>query len=110
MAVERLRRANDFYLALRAAPFLARTEEELAKCHLPADPAAKQPVLALTSRETEVAHLIGRGLSNPEIAAELFISRKAVEYHLGNIYAKCGLQGRHQLRRYVGQWRQPAAI
>ena len=32
----------------------------------------------------------------------LFISRKAVEYHLGNIYAKCGLQGRQQLRRFVG--------
>jgi DNA-binding NarL/FixJ family response regulator len=92
-------------------PFIARTEEELAKCHLPADPANKQqPVLALTSRETEVAHLVGKGLSNPEIAAELFISRKAVEYHLGNIYAKCGLRGRQQLRRFVEQWRQPAAV
>jgi DNA-binding CsgD family transcriptional regulator len=110
-AVERLRRASDLYRALRAMPFLARAEEELAACHLPADPARKQqPVLALTSRETEVAHLVGKGLSNPEIAAELFISRKAVEYHLGNIYAKCGLQGRQQLRRFVGQWRQPAAV
>ncbi len=109
-AVERLRRANDLYLALRAAPFIARTEEELAACHLPADPASKQPVLALTSRETEVAHLVGKGLSNREIAAELFISRKAVEYHLGNIYAKCGLHGRQQLRRYVEQWRQPTAV
>ena len=109
-AVERLRRANDLYLALRAAPFIARAEAELAACHLPADPAKKQPVLALTSRETEVAHLVGRGLSNPEVAAELFISRKAVEYHLGNIYAKCGLKGRQQLRRYVAQWRQPATV
>jgi len=110
-AVERLRWANDSYLALRAAPFIARTEEELAACHLPADPAkTKQPVLALTSRETEVAHLVGKGLSNPEIAAELFISRKAVEYHLGNIYAKCGVHGRQQLRRYVEQWHQPTAI
>jgi DNA-binding NarL/FixJ family response regulator len=67
-------------------------------------------VLALTSRETEVAHLAGKGLSNPEIAAELFISRKAVEYHLGNIYAKCGLTGRQELRRFVAQWRQPAAV
>ena len=98
------------YLGLRAAPFIARTEEELAACHLPGSPAKKQSVLALTSRETEVAHLVGKGLSNPEIAAELFISRKAVEYHLGNIYAKCGLQGRQQLRRFVGQWRQPAAV
>ena len=110
-AVERLRRAHDVFLALRAVPFIARTEEELAACHLPADPARKQrPVLALTSRETEVAHLVGKGLSNPEIAAELFISRKAVEYHLGNVYAKCGLHGRQQLRRFVGQWRQPTAV
>jgi DNA-binding CsgD family transcriptional regulator len=109
-AIERLRRANDLYTALRAAPFTARTEAELAACRLPVDPAKKQPVLALTSRETEVAHLIGRGLSNPEVAAELFISRKAVEYHLGNIYAKCGLQGRQELRRYVQQWRQPATV
>jgi len=95
---------------LRAAPFIARTEQELAACNLPADPVRKQSALALTSRETEVAHLVGKGLSNPEIAAELFISRKAVEYHLGNIYAKCGLQGRQELRRFVGQWRQPTAV
>ena len=109
-AVEPLRRAHDLYRALRAEPFIARTEEELVACDLPGDPVKKQSVLALTSRETEVAHLVGKGLSNPEIAAELFISRKAVEYHLGNIYAKCGLHGRQQLRRFVEQWRQPAAV
>ena len=109
-AVERLRRANDLYQALRAGPFVARTEEELAACRLPGNPAKKQSVLVLTNRETEVAHLIGKGLSNPEVAAELFISRKAVEYHLGNIYAKCGLQGRQELRRFVGQWHQPTAV
>jgi DNA-binding CsgD family transcriptional regulator len=109
-AVERLRRANALFSGLRAAPFMARTEQELAACHLPRDPAKKQPVLSLTSRESEVAHLLGRGLSNPEIAAELFISRKAVEYHLGNIYAKCGVHGRQQLRRIVEQWHQPTAV
>ena len=102
-AVERLRRANEEYQALRAAPFIAQTEEELAACDLPGRPADKQSVLVLTSRETEVAQLAGKGLSNPEIAAELFISRKAVEYHLGNIYAKYGLSGRQQLRRFVEQ-------
>jgi DNA-binding CsgD family transcriptional regulator len=109
-AVDRLRRAHALFLGLRAAPFAARAEAELAACRLPAGPAKQQPVLALTSRETEVAHLVGQGLSNPEVAAELFISRKAVEYHLGNIYAKCGLNGRQQLRRFVEQWRQPATV
>ena len=45
-----------------------------------------------------------------EESRSLALSRKAVEYHLGNIYAKCGLPGRQQLRRFVEQWRQPAAI
>jgi DNA-binding CsgD family transcriptional regulator len=109
-AVERLRRAKDLYLTLRAGPFIGWAEEELAACDLPGNPAGtQQSVLVLTRRETEVAHLVGKGLSNPEIAAELFISRKAVEYHLGNIYAKCGVKGRQQLRRFVEQWRQPAA-
>ena len=89
---------------------MSRAEEEPTACQRPGRPAGKQPALSLTSRETEVDHLVGKGLSNPEIAAELFISRKAVEYHLGNIYAKCGLSGRQQLRRFVGQWRQPAAV
>jgi DNA-binding CsgD family transcriptional regulator len=110
LAVERLRRASEIYQALRAVPFLARTEEELAACQLPGSPAKKHSVLSLTSRETEVAHLVGKGLSNPEIAAELFVSRKAVEYHLGNIYAKCGLRGRQELRRFVEQWSHPAAV
>ena len=110
LAVERLRRANDLYRSLRAAPFIARAETELAACDLPGNPAKKQSVPALTSRETEVAYLVGKGLSNPEIAAELFISRKAVEYHLGNIYAKCGVHGRQQLRRFVEQWRQPTTV
>jgi len=109
-AVQQLRRANDIYQALRAEPFIARTDEELAACHLPGNPVKKQSVLTLTSRETEVAHLVGKGLSNPEIAAKLFIGRKAVEYHLGKIYAKRGLQGRQQLRRFVEQWRQPASV
>ncbi len=46
-------------------------------------------------------HLIERGMTNAEIGAELFITPKAVECHLGNIYAKFGLKGRQQLRRLL---------
>ena len=93
---------------MRAAPFLARAEQELAACGLRRQPTAARPALALTDRETEVAHLAGQGLTNAEIAAELFITPKAVEYHLGNIYAKFGIKGRHQLRRLLGDSRRPA--
>ena len=55
----------------------------------------------LTSRENEVAHLVSRGLTDAEVAAELFITPKTVESRLGNIYAKLGLKGRQQLRRLI---------
>jgi DNA-binding CsgD family transcriptional regulator len=102
-AVERLRRANDLFAGLRAAPFIAQTEQELAACGLHRQPAKGHPVLALTSRETEVAHLVVQGMTNAEVAAELFVTPKAVAYHLGNIYAKFGLKSRQQLRRYLGE-------
>jgi DNA-binding NarL/FixJ family response regulator len=109
-AAELLGRARGLFADLRATPFTERADQELAACHLPRSRAAeKKSYLELTSRETEVAHLVGKGLSNPEIAAELFISRKAVEYHLGNIYAKYGIHSRQKLRRLVSQWRAAAA-
>jgi DNA-binding CsgD family transcriptional regulator len=105
LAVERLRRAEDLYRALHAAPFIARTQEELTACGLRRERAERRSVLEMTDRETEVAHLIEQGMTNAEIAAELFITPKAVEYHLGNIYAKFGLKGRRQLRRLLADSR-----
>lgn len=53
----------------------------------------------LTPAEHAVARLAARRLSNPEIAEQLLISRKTVEYHLSRVYAKVGVRNRTELAR-----------
>jgi DNA-binding NarL/FixJ family response regulator len=59
--------------------------------------------LGLTPTELAVARLVARGRSNREAAAELYVSVKAIEFHLGNIFAKLGIHSRRGLAERLGE-------
>jgi DNA-binding CsgD family transcriptional regulator len=52
----------------------------------------------LTAQEAQIAKLVRNGHSNQEIAAQLFISPRTVEWHLGNVFTKLGITSRKDLR------------
>lgn len=96
-AAGRLGRARDVYVHLGARPFVDAVERELAACGLaPTRRGATDPT-KLTPQEFAVARLAASGLRNREVAAELVISVKTVEYHLGHVYSKLGLRSRTEL-------------
>jgi DNA-binding NarL/FixJ family response regulator len=60
----------------------------------PAPTASAPPPDGLTQREVEILGLIARGLTNPEIAAQLFLSNHTVKTHISRIFAKTGSRDR----------------
>jgi predicted ATPase/DNA-binding CsgD family transcriptional regulator/Tfp pilus assembly protein PilF len=62
-----------------------------------------EPAKRLTAREQEVALLVGRGLTNRQIAQELSISERTVENHIGKILKKQGFSSRARIAAWVAQ-------
>lgn len=89
--------AYEIFDSIGAAAFAQRARIELRatggydRQHIVATPDT------LTAQEALIARLAGEGASNPEIAAQLFISRATVAYHLRKVFTKLGVSSRNQL-------------
>jgi DNA-binding CsgD family transcriptional regulator len=57
----------------------------------------------LSPRETEIALLVGQGLTNRQIAATAHISERTVETHVQHVLAKLGFTGRTQIAAWVAR-------
>ncbi|MDT7709064.1 MAG: hypothetical protein QOG20_4671, partial [Pseudonocardiales bacterium] len=96
-AADLLTAAEARFTALGAVPYSERCAKELAASGL--HPAARRgrDGTDLTSQELVVARLAAGGRSNREVADELVVSIKTIEYHLRNAFQKLGVTSRRQL-------------
>ncbi|SEH01551.1 AAA ATPase domain-containing protein [Nonomuraea solani] len=104
-AAERLGAARAIFERLGARPLVERCAQELEACGL--EPPATVR-LGLTPQELSTATLVAGGLTNRQIARELLISVKTVEYHIGKIYTKLGIGSRVALAAKLAAFRRPA--
>ncbi|WP_336215515.1 LuxR family transcriptional regulator [Nonomuraea sp. LPB2021202275-12-8] len=100
-AAERLQAARAIFAWLGARPLVARCAQELEACGL--EPAVTAR-LGLTPQEFSTATLVADGLTNRQIARELLISVKTVEYHIGKIYIKLGIGSRVALAAKLAEY------
>jgi DNA-binding CsgD family transcriptional regulator len=94
-----LRTAYDLFEAMGARSFAGRARQELTATGATAHSRRNTTLDELTPQEARIASLAGEGLSNPEIAARLYISKGTVDYHLNKVFRKLGIRSRAQLHR-----------
>ncbi|WP_433559562.1 helix-turn-helix transcriptional regulator [Pseudonocardia xinjiangensis] len=94
-----LRTAHEMFTAMDMQAFARRAARELLATGATARKRSTETSSDLTAQETQVVRLVRDGLSNPEIAARLFISPRTVEYHLHKIFGKLNITSRRQLYR-----------
>ncbi len=93
-----LRTAHDMFAAIGMQAFADRARRELLATGETVRKRTADTSDVLTPQEAQIARLARDGMSNPEIAAQLFLSPRTVEYHLAKVFTKLSINSRRQLR------------
>ena len=94
-----LRQALEAFERLEATPWAERARAELRATGERLRRRDTHAREALTPQELQIALVVAEGATNREVGAQLFLSPKTVEWHLGHIYGKLGVRSRAQLAR-----------
>jgi len=97
-AREQLRACYEMLTAMGAEGFTERARRELLATGESVRKRTVETDGELTAQEAQIARLASDGHTNPEIAAELFLSARTVEWHLHKVFAKLGVSSRRELR------------
>ncbi len=102
-AREQLRLAYETFADMGAEAFAERARRELLATGEKVRARRVDTLTDLTAQEEHIARLARNGRTNPEIAAELFISARTVEWHLRKVFGKLGVSSRKELREALPQ-------
>jgi DNA-binding CsgD family transcriptional regulator len=97
-AREQLRAAHEAFTAMGAGPFAERAARELRATGETVRKRTVETRDELTPQEAQIARMVADGFTNPEVAAQLFLSPRTVEWHLRKVFGKLGISSRRELR------------
>jgi len=106
-AREQLRLAHGLFSDFGMQGFAERARVELRATGEHARVRSVETINDLTPQEAQISHLVAGGATNSEIAAQLFITQRTVEYHLHKVFRKVGVKSRTQLARHVLETKVP---
>jgi DNA-binding CsgD family transcriptional regulator len=96
-AREELRAAAQLFDSMGALAFADRAQNELAATGERVHRRTPQTLEVLTPQELRIATLVGEGAASSDVAAQLFISPRTVEYHLAKVFRKLRISSRSEL-------------
>jgi DNA-binding CsgD family transcriptional regulator len=101
-----LRTAHDLFTTMGIEAFAERARRELLATGDTVRKPTVETASELTAQEEHIARLAVDGRTNAEIGAQLFLSTRTVEWHLGKVYTKLGVGSRRELRRALASLSQ----